>query len=71
VKPISCAIIPCSTDFSRINRNNKRLGKEKIPEIGIKSTYSKLETPSYKEGFEQMFYVSLQDGIFKISKLDK
>ncbi len=51
-----------------ISRNNKRSGKEKIPEIGIKGTYKKLKQPSYKEGFDKLFYVSLQGDAFIINE---
>lgn len=49
-----------------IARNDKRVGKEKIPEVGIRSCYSKLVLPSYTEGFDELFYVSLSDGEFLI-----
>lgn len=49
-----------------IRRNNLRNGKEKIPEIGIKTTHSKLELPSADEGFDQLFYVQLTDNGFII-----
>ena len=45
-------------------RNAKREGKEKIPEIGVKSTLKKLEKPSYAEGFDKLFYISIKDGKF-------
>jgi predicted kinase len=50
-----------------IERNNERKGKAKIPEIGIKGCYSKLQIPSYDEGFDELYYVSIQDGSFIIS----
>ncbi|MDE1465984.1 AAA family ATPase [Spartinivicinus poritis] len=40
-------------------RNANRMGKEQIPERGIKGTYNKLELPNYEEGFDQLYYVSL------------
>ena len=52
-----------------ISRNNKRLGKEKIPEIGIKGTYKKLKCPDYQEGFDELFYVSLEGNAFTVSEL--
>lgn len=45
-----------------INRNNKREGKEKIPEKAIASTSNKLELPAYSEGFDEIFYVH-NDGV--------
>ncbi|MET3544590.1 putative kinase [Paenibacillus favisporus] len=51
------------------DRNNKREGKEKVPEIGMISTLKKLQRPSYSEGFDELYIVkSLNDG-FEIQKL--
>lgn len=49
-------------------RNSSRSGKEKIPDIGIKSTYRNLEIPDYSEGFDELYYVSIQDGNFTVSE---
>jgi len=50
-----------------LKRNGLRKGKAMIPEVGIKSTFKKLERPSYNEGFDELFYVSLEGNQFKIS----
>lgn len=50
-----------------LNRNEKREGKERIPDIAIKGSYSKLELPSYEEGFDELFYVKIEEGRFNIS----
>lgn len=49
-----------------ISRNSQRVGKENIPEIGIKGTYSKLELPSFEEGFDELYYVEIENNIFTI-----
>ena len=41
--------------------NAQREGKAKIPEIGIKGTYRKLELPSLDEGFDELYYVAYQN----------
>jgi predicted kinase len=51
-----------------IKRNNNRFGKSKIPEIGIKGTYSKLELPNMNEGFDELFYVSISSDGFVIKE---
>lgn len=56
---------------SALHRNSMRHGNERIPEKGIKATYSRLELPSYDEGFEELYYVMTEcDGgkRFKIMK---
>jgi predicted kinase len=52
-----------------IKRNEKRTGKERIPEMGIKSVTSKLEVPSYEEGFDELYSVISSEGTFQIKKL--
>ena len=48
-----------------LRRNNKRKGTERIPSIGIKGTYNKLELPEYSEGFDKLYYVSIGEDGFK------
>jgi len=45
-------------------RNESRQGKQRIPDVGLRATYSKLELPSYEEGFDELYYVELNDGSF-------
>jgi predicted kinase len=40
-------------------RNQKREGKDRIPEIGIYSVAKILERPSKMEGFDELFFVKL------------
>ncbi|MBS1809291.1 MAG: AAA family ATPase [Acidobacteria bacterium] len=44
-----------------IARNNQRSGKALIPVKGILATHRKLELPRFDEGFEQLFYVTIND----------
>ena len=45
-------------------RNQLRTGKQQIPEAGIRSTHSRLEIPSPDEGFQQLFFVRLDNNTF-------
>ncbi|MEO1654413.1 MAG: AAA family ATPase [Bacteroidota bacterium] len=49
-----------------LRRNEKRTGKAKIPEPGIRACYHRLEIPSYQEGFDRLYYVKMQDSGFTI-----
>ena len=49
-----------------IERNNQREGKEKIPEVGIKGCYSKLEVPKMKEGFDKLYFVEASNDNFTV-----
>ncbi len=51
-----------------MRRNRMRTGKSRIPDKGILSTYSNLELPSFKEGFDKLYYVSIEDGVFQVSR---
>ena len=49
-----------------IARNSQRPGKECIPEIGIKGTFSKLEIPSWDEGFDALYFVEIEGNNFTV-----
>ena len=42
-----------------LERNGTRTGKEKIAETGIKATHSKLQIPSFQEGFDELYFVQI------------
>ena len=50
-----------------IDRNNKRTGKDKIPEIGIRSCHSKLELPKLSEGFDKLYFVKFDNNEFTVN----
>ncbi|MCE3225713.1 MAG: family ATPase [Bacteroidetes bacterium] len=49
-------------------RNSSRSGKENIPEVGIKGTYNRLELPEFTEGFDELFYVEIENNAFTVKK---
>lgn len=51
-----------------LKRNSQRTGKEIIPEIGIKGTFNKLEIPTFDEGFDELFFVSIENNGFIIKE---
>ena len=44
-----------------IERNNQRTGKAKIPEKGLFSSFKRLQIPQFDEGFDELFYVSINE----------
>lgn len=50
-----------STLLTALARNAARPEVERIPERGLRGTLSRLERPSYQEGFERLHYVRLDD----------
>lgn len=51
-----------------LDRNNKRTGKEKIPEIALVSTSKKMQIPRYDEGFDEIYTVFLKDDKVEVKK---
>jgi predicted kinase len=51
-----------------IARNEAR--SEKINKIGILAKFKALQIPSYEEGFDNLHYVSIESGVFKIRDWD-
>lgn len=56
---------------SCLARNEARQGKARIPTVAIRNTLKKLETPDYEEGFDELYYVKIEDGQFIVSKMEK
>ncbi len=49
-----------------IERNEKRIGKAKVPKCAVISTSKKLELPDFSEGFDQLYYVHMEDSEMKV-----
>ena len=48
-------------------RNNRRIGREKIPVAGVIATHKRLQPPSAQEGFDALFEVRVTpDGDFAV-----
>lgn len=51
-------------------RNEQRVGKAKIPRVGVISTFKKLEIPELDEGFDEIYSVSIdQENDFNVRLL--
>ena len=51
-----------------IERNLLRTGKAKVPNTAIAATSNRLEMPSYDEGFDELYFVSILPEGFSISE---
>ena len=51
-----------------IERNSLREGKERIINKAIAATSNKLEMPDYNEGFDNIYFVRIDDNDFKIEE---
>lgn len=45
-----------------IERNDKRSGRARVPDVGIRAAARRLEPPTLDEGWDDMWYSSVQDG---------
>lgn len=45
-----------------MERNGRREGKARVPNIALFATAKRLEPPTYNEGYDELFYVSLTEG---------
>lgn len=54
-----------------IERNEMREGREKVPSTAIAATSNKLELPDYSEGFDELYYVQIEDVGFRIDKWEE
>jgi len=52
-----------------IARNARRTGKARIPEKGILGTYKRLRAPVMEEGFDELYYVYIdEEGSFMVEE---
>lgn len=42
-----------------LQRNELRTGKQRIPEVGVVATYTRLQVPTFEEGFDELYYVAI------------
>lgn len=49
-----------------IERNEKR--ERKVPAAAIRSTHSNLELPAFSEGFDELYYVKIEDNDFIVEE---
>ena len=54
---------------SSLHRNQGRPGKERIPDVGIRAAYRKLQIPTLSEGFDKLYYVKINpQGLFMVEE---
>jgi predicted kinase len=55
-----------------IERNRRRTGKERVPDVAIYATAKRLVPPSYDEGFDRLFSVRLtEEPAFQVRALPR
>jgi predicted kinase len=51
-----------------LRRNSQRPDEERVPDVAILSSAKRLERPTIEEGFDQLFYVRLAEGAFRVEE---
>lgn len=54
-----------------MKRNESRTGRDKVPEVGIKSVMKQLQMPDFNEGFDELYRVRTGDGKFDVEELTR
>lgn len=49
-------------------RNRMRNDSERVPDVAVLSTASRIELPHHDEGFDELFYVRLNDGRYVVEE---
>jgi predicted kinase len=49
-------------------RNEGRCEKQQVPLVGLLGTYKRLELPNFNEGFDELYYVRIDDDRFVIER---
>ncbi|MEN9359837.1 MAG: hypothetical protein RL095_1372 [Verrucomicrobiota bacterium] len=68
--PFRCSSYFFPPDFKACLERNAQRSRQ-VPEIGIRAALKRLQAPSFDEGFEQIFEVTLCDGDFLIKRWEK
>ena len=50
-----------------LERNDHRTGKDKINRVGVIAKYNILQVPSLDEGFEELYYVKIENDQFIVN----
>lgn len=56
---------------SALARNSQREGRARVPRAAIRTMYNALEYPKPNEGFDELFYVTITEGGFKVEAFDE
>lgn len=60
-----------SSIFACKERNRKREGKARLPDVALMSVYTALELPDWKEGYDELYYVRINQNCFVIEPWKK
>jgi predicted kinase len=51
-----------------LERNRGRAGKARVPDVALYATRKRLESPSYAEGFDALYFVRMDAGGWEVAE---
>lgn len=55
-----------SSKYDALKRNRERVGLARVPEAAVRTKYADMVYPKMEEGFDELFYVTLDDDGFNV-----
>jgi hypothetical protein len=52
-----------------LQRNEKRIGKDRIENVGVIAKFKQLQAPSFDEGFDKLYFVKIEGDQFNVKSI--
>jgi len=52
-----------------LQRNGKRIGKERIDSVGVIAKFKQLQPPSFDEGFDKLYFAKIEGDQFNVKSI--
>jgi predicted kinase len=52
-----------------LQRNEKRIGKDRIENVGVIAKFKQLQAPSFVEGFDKLYFVKIEGDQFNVKSI--
>ena len=52
-----------------LQRNEKRIGKDRIENVGVIAKFKQLQPPSFDEGFDKLYFVKIEGDQFNVKSI--
>ena len=53
-----------------MQRNEKRVGKDRIDNVGVIAKFKQLQPPSFDEGFDKLYFVKIEGDQFNVKSIE-
>jgi Predicted kinase len=52
-----------------LQRNERRIGRDRIENVGVIAKFKQLQPPSFNEGFDRLYFVKIEEGQFNVKSI--